>query len=79
MGWFSDNSDGVLKSTGTLQEAKLKNIYDLAGNAGEWTQRPYNGGRVAVGGAYNQAGWGQGFGRQYYYNYPSGSAEHCRI
>lgn len=42
MGWYSSNSGGVLKKTGTLPAAKVKNIYDMAGNAWEWTMEANN-------------------------------------
>lgn len=42
-----------LEKTGSSSEYSLKNIYDLAGNAYEWTQRGSTlGGRKAYGGSY---------------------------
>lgn len=37
MGWFKENASNEIKRTGTLEAAKAKNIYDLAGNVSEWT------------------------------------------
>ena len=41
-----------LEKTGSSSNYSLKNIYDLAGNAYEWTQRGTLGGRVAYGGCF---------------------------
>lgn len=41
-------------TTGSLKVAKTNNIYDLAGNAGEWTMEGYSyNGRVRRGGSYD--------------------------
>ena len=67
--WFANNSDIYnnvynsrnignysykLEKTGSNENYCLNNIYDIAGNAFEWTQRgSVIGGRKAYGGAYN--------------------------
>lgn len=38
MGWYSNNSGSYIHSTGTLASAKVKNIFDMAGNTPEWSQ-----------------------------------------
>jgi len=38
MGWYNNDSTGTANNTGTLPTARVKNIYDMAGNVWEWTQ-----------------------------------------
>ena len=37
-GWFDNNSDDIRQPTGTLPAAKVRNIFDMAGNVWDWTQ-----------------------------------------
>lgn len=71
-GYAGENS-GTLQKTGTNEYWKAKNIYDLAGNVGEWTMETNLGtNRVIRGGAYNNSGNSNGYpvvGR--YDNYPT--------
>ena len=47
------NYYNVIQKTGSNSKYCLNNIYDLAGNAYEWTQRgTLRGGRIAAGGSY---------------------------
>ena len=39
MGWYWDNAGGVVQPTGTLSAARVKNIFDIAGNVWDWTQQ----------------------------------------
>lgn len=78
-GNYSDSSgkaeekSGILEKTGTSETWKAKNIYDLAGNVGEWTMESnLETMRVIRGGAYNNNGNSEGYpvaGR--YDNYPN--------
>lgn len=56
------NGSGTIKETGSSEEWKLKNIYDLAGNVREWTMEAYHGeliGRTTRGGTANMTGFEQ--------------------
>lgn len=69
----SEENSGTLQKTGTSEYWKAKNIYDLAGNVGEWTMESNSKTiKIIRGGAYNQKG-GEGeysvAGR--YDNFPS--------
>ena len=65
------NYSGSIKETGSSDDYRIKNIYDLAGNAWEWTMEAYGtGGRVYRGGVYE--GTGSDYPASYrYYNRPN--------
>lgn len=70
---YSGENSGTLQKTGANEYWKVKNIYDLAGNVGEWTMEiNLEKVRVIRGGAYNNNGSSNGYpvaGR--YDNYPT--------
>lgn len=47
---------GSIKATGYSEIWKVKNIYDLAGNVGEWVAAVYNSDRCFCGGSYSYSG-----------------------
>ena len=76
-GLATENS-GVLQTTGKNEAWKAKNIYDIAGNAREWTMETYNaGGRVGRSGGYSVEGSSypasDRYGRNTYFSYGSSS------
>jgi len=48
--------NGILQISGYSNNWKAKNIYDLAGNAGEWTNENYSSNRVIRSSSYNNSG-----------------------
>ena len=51
------NHSGDVANCGAYDNDKLKNIYDLCGNLGEWTMEAYSsGGRVVRGGSFVSSG-----------------------
>lgn len=71
-GYATENS-GNIQKTGTSEYWKVKNIYDLAGNVGEWTmESKLETLKIIRGGAYNSKGDNDGYpvaGR--FDNYPT--------
>lgn len=63
------NYYGSLKKSGSQEDNVMNNIYDLAGNAFEWSQKSNeNGGRAAFGGSYlydNNYSYSLGFEKGY--------------
>jgi hypothetical protein len=75
MGWYSDNSGNSVKNTGTLPGAKVKNIYDMAGNVWEWTMEGYGTtGRFLRGGYYDSTGDGEPANSRPYYDFSTSTS-----
>ena len=52
----ADENNGTKRSTGSNENWKIKNIYDLAGNVWEWTNEIYESDFFIRGGGYNSDG-----------------------